>query len=482
MKFIEAAKKRENPGWKELSTLGAVQSGRMTDEFEIAKAINAGKLELLCPKMELLRCPSYHDVLLEGTGVIQTNEDGSLAFQMVAPIVPWSPDPVLNPSRPHGELYEPHDHVMLRALDYRGREWRSNWFLAKPIHPNTGSPNLLVSHRLTGLSSFAERRKSNTSEGRMYLPQQGRLSFDASTRTTRTVRGNEIETCWSCDHHVRKINDAEVEFRSEDGHWLVVTAKQSAPVMPDWGGLLCQALSFATAQSVRPAVAVREFDDRSFTHVFSGPFSSFRTYLTPPIVSLGPQTTSDFWTLVQRFVEAAKAEEARAAVLFSELDGIRSGSSGSIQTACLTLAIGIESLADLLLRDEVILRDTAMDAEIEGLFKHIEAWSGDGRLKKRANGMLGPLRGGVRAVDRLYAFTKRNGVPDESVLSWKTLREMKAHGRTMENPQRLLDLYYSAVELFYRIVCSSIGYAGRLTTTSERGWGVDQWGFPLSRQ
>lgn len=451
----------------------------MRDEFELAKAIHDGKLELLCTEMQLLRAPSYHDVLLEGTGVIRTNEDGRLSFQMVAPIKSWPSDPALNPHRPHGEVYEADDHVMLRAVDYHGREWRSDWFLAKPFSPASGSPNFVVGHELESLFHASERPHTEESEGWVYVPRQRRLPFNATTRATQTVGTREIETRWSSDHHVRQIGQAEVEFRLMERHWLVVRARQCTPVMPDWAGLICQALSFATATTVGPAVAVRRFNKRKDIGLFSGPFDRFRTTLPPPLVALWSKTADDFWTLIQCFVEWSQQHEAERSELFEELAGIRSGALGSIHTACLTLAVGIETLIGLLLKDEPV--DEDQRDGIASVIQHVKDWDGDEKVRGRALGMLSQMLR-TRAVDRLYAFAVRSGVPKSLVEAWKTLRNMRAHGGTTGDDQKLYDLYYAAVELLYRLVGSTIGYTGQITPMSKRGWDMDEWGFDVKTE
>ena len=43
----------------------------------------------------------------------------------------------------------------------------------------------------------------------------------------------------------------------------------------------------------------------------------------------------------------------------------------------------------------------------------------------------------------------------------------------MEEGQSLYDLYYSGVELMYRLIASVIGYAGPIVPTSRRDWGEE---------
>jgi hypothetical protein len=448
----------------------------MTDLFKLAKAVADGTLDLICTEMQLLRCPRNEESLLNGTGVIRSDERGRLSFQMVSP-VNGIPAIARRTERPHGELYELNEHVLLRALDSAGREWRSNPFIPNVTHA-FGSTNWLVSQPVESLGCSLQRPSSSQSIGRLFIPRQRQLPFDRATFTTSTAGDQTVETIWSSDHHVQTIAEAEVEFRLAESDWLAITATQNTPVMPDWPGLVCQALSFATAKEVRPALAAREFSEHIYVHILSGPFGVPASHLPRPLMDISPSSTEDFWQIVQRFVEWARANESRAPALFDELSGIRNVAAASIQTACLGLAVGVESIAEALLNDPVS-RAPEESGHIESLISLINAWDGDRGVQQRVVNMLRSMSR-TRAVDRLYAFSERAEIPESLVRSWKKLRDMKAHGRTTEDRQSLYDLYYSTAELLYRLVGAVIGYTERVTPTSRRGWEMDQWGFPTS--
>src|SRR5690606_24994693 len=112
---------------------------------------------------------------------------------------------------------------------------------------------------------------------------QSQFPFDRHTKFERLAGETLVEGGWSIDHHVRKIGEAEATFRREEGGWLSVTAKQNTTMMPDWPGLMCHALSFATSGLVRPAVIVRAFKEREDIGLFSGPFHQYRSLMPRPI-------------------------------------------------------------------------------------------------------------------------------------------------------------------------------------------------------
>lgn len=445
----------------------------MTDEQKLAKDVVNGELELLCPEMQLLSCPNYDTALFAGTGLIRSRSGGRLLFEIVGRYDQGFP-PLAKLSSPiHGQIPEPDNHVMLRAVDALGREWRSNWVMPKTFPSGNRSNIWSVSCALESLMHFETRPSSDMSEGRLYIKMPRALPFDQATHTTKMVGEDLHQQGWSLDHHVCTINSAQVEFRQHESHWLTVRTRQSTPVMPNWAGLMCQTLSFATAETVRPVVAVREFNTRKDMGIFSGPFSYPRSYLTRPVP---PSETKGFWVLIQKFIEwVTSVSFSVAEDLFDELQGIRNGSMGSIRTAALTLATAVESLADLLLDSIEVERDCSDKVDL--LLKHVRGWNGDDSVRHRATSMLGSLKQ-VRPVDRLHQFAQISDTSTELVDAWKKLRDMVAHGRASNSHQQFLDRYFSSTELLYRILAFVIGYQGSLCATAKRGWGLDEWGFP----
>lgn len=441
-------------------------NARMDRELDFARAIKDGTLDLICPEMELLVCPGYHDVAVIGTGVIRSDKHGRLYFRMVWPMDGPCHE-VLRPHKSPGEMYGPDDHVMLRAVDEAGREWRSNWMIVD-VSGQIPIPNYRLRKNLATIMHSRTRTKSDQSFVRILIPDTPPLPFDALTQERKTVGEREIAWQSSLDHHTHQIGEAEVVFRRKGDNWLSVYASRKGPFMPTWPGLLCHALEFATAQTMTPAVVTREFNEREDLGLFSGPFWRFATPMPGPVHFDGPEGASDFWRILELFFKHVELKQFEDNPLLDELAGVRRGAQGSFQAACLILGVGIESLSNILLAREV--PPSICDEVRRAIVAHVEAWSGDGSVKKRVLGMLDRL-GSVSAADRLYAWARRTSTPQTLLDAWKRLRHSKAHGTVEDEDQRLYDLYYSALELHYRLVASAIGYDGPITPTSERGWG-----------
>ena len=441
----------------------------MKNELDLARRLLTGDLELLCTEMKLLSCPGYHDSLFDGTGLIRAKRGGRLSFEMVGRYENSFPPLAKQARPPHGQVPGADEHVLLSATDSYGREWRSNWIRPKVFPPSSRSNCWVVSAPLETLITSERRPQVDESEGRLYIQSPGGIPFDSTTHTTRRAGTDELSSGWSLDHHICQIGGATVEFRKQDRGLLSVHARQPTPVMPTWAGYVCQALSFATTHTIRPAVAVREFNDRKDTGIFSGPFAFPRSFLPPPV---SPNEKDDFWLLVQKFIEWCHSSDiAIHGPLFDELAGVHNGSKGSIATASLTLAVGIEALTALLFRDVEVTRTPAED--VDDLLAHLRKWDGSNDLKRRAASILGSMKA-TRAVDKLHAFAKSKDLDPELVSAWKKLRDETAHGRTPAAEQPLYDRFFSTAELLYHMLASPLGYDGTILSTSTRGWGLNE--------
>lgn len=439
----------------------------MNQELELARATKDGTLELICPEMELLVCPTYHVSALKGTGVIRSDDLGRLYFRMISPFSPVAPrHKSLFGPRTVGDLSEPEDHVMLRAIDENGDEWRSNPLLID-LSNQIPVSGYHVRSTVRSISRSHRRTESDASCVRIVIPRAPDLPFDMITQNRRTVGQREIGFSSSVDRHEDTIGDATVIFRQEKGGFLSVSAFRDHAFLPDWPGLMCHAVGFAVAQTMPPVVTAREFKDREDLSLHSGPFWRYSSMMHSPVPFTDVRGACDFWKLVRLFFAHIEAQHIEPNHLLDELEGIRRGSQGSLQTACLTLAVGIESIAKLLLQNE--FSPLVSRPSVEPLLKHIDSWQGDVALKKRAIGALSRLNG-VGAADLMYAWAEKTKTPKELVDAWKRLRHPKAHGERVGMDSGWTH-YCSAVELLNRLIASAIGYDGQILMTSQPGWG-----------
>ena len=387
----------------------------MLDEIEFARAIKSGSLDLICPHMELLACPNYRHIVLKGTGVIRSDKLGRLYFRMIAPLEGQSPA-TIQPSKVPGEIYSPEDYVTLSAIDENGLGWRSNWIVPRlrnqlPLH------SWRVGQYLANLDHSSQGKGVGCNRVSVIIPNAPELAFDKIAETSKMVGNQKVGWSLSRDRHTHRIDETEVTFCGESDHFLSIVATQSTPFLPGWPGLLCHAVGFVTAQTILPAVTVRESNGHEDIGLYSGPFRRLRSFMPGSVRFDGPNGADGFWHLLELFfkhVELTKDEK-----LLDELDGIRRGACGSFQTASLTLGIGIESIAKLLLKNESVPKLCA--ESIKKLTGYIEKWPGDASLEKRVKGALKRLNE-ASAADLMYAWANRTGASRTLIDAWKKLR------------------------------------------------------------
>ena len=200
------------------------------------------------------------------------------------------------------------------------------------------------------------------------------------------------------------------------------------------------------------------------------PTRRYSSLMPSPVPFTDLRGPRDFWRLVQLLFVYIEKQQIEPNPLLDELDGVRRGAQGSFQTACLTLAVGIESIAGLLLQDEV--SSLISRPSIQPLLEHLDSWQGDVALKDRAKGALSRLAD-IGAADLMYAWVKKTGTNRELVDAWKKLRHPKAHGKRLTEDSGWA-LYCSAVELLHRMIAYAVGYDGAILRTSQPGWGLHQ--------
>lgn len=438
----------------------------MPDHLELAKSVLGGSVDWLCPRMELRSCPSRSEPIWTGCGLIRADGGGRLKFRFSGTF-PFPVPKQLRPYRTHGKMYATEDHVTLWALDSENRQWRTDPILVHVDHPGEilhGS----ISRHVPNLIHERERQDKDVNTARMCIPLRAFVPLDRSSTFTRRAGERLLEQGWALDHHIRQIGDTEVTFQVEEKIWLVVTAKRKDPLPQAWLDCMHSALEFAIAGPMRPVLIALTDNKSEYIGLMSGPFDRQQSSLPRPIAEIGPHVADPFWGLVEKFFVYVWNRRDHEIQMLEELAAIRTAASLSLQTASLTLAIGIEAIARETLPHVPPVGWSTDD--LRSLLDHLSHWTGDDATKRRAIGMLRG-KSEPRVADALYAWADRSGTSRSIIDAWKLLRHPAAHGARVHHDQAQWDRYYAVVELLYRIVTSAIGYSGPILETSKPGWG-----------
>ena len=440
-----------------------------SEEEALSQAAFDGKLEFLCTRMQLLEFADDERCWLEGTGVIRTDERGRLSFRMV-PKFDADEQPTFRPDVQLGEFYKDSDYVVLVAVDERGREWRSNKFVPRISNLSLAFGNWTMDEQLRDITHTSEWSTNSDGLCRIFIPRPRSLPFDKSTSTTVSVGNEKMNEKSSADHHIHVIGTKTVEFREiADGQWLLVSAEHEHEIEQSWPNLLCNALAFAVARPVRPNLIVTEAPGRKEVKLMSGPFLNLYSHLLLPLWN--PHADYSIWEIVQLMAEWAAANASIAEALFSELHGIRNGATGSLSTASLTLTVGIEAIADLILADEADSAAIELLAKQKAeLQKLIKEWNFDRKFKDRVLGANGKITNKPSPTSSVMAFAKARSLPEKFVSDWRLLRNDVAHGKSASDELKMYRLYCTATELFYRLLFDAIGFKGEMRRMSYDIW------------
>jgi hypothetical protein len=124
------------------------------------------------------------------------------------------------------------------------------------------------------------------------------------------------------------------------------------------------------------------------------------------------------------------------------------------------------------------------NATLLGLLKELFDWVKkapvDQSLRDRALSAIGSMKSN-RAVDKMYALVKAGALDEADVASWKFLRNPSAHGSfeiDEDKFQELLDQVYCLVTLVYKLTFLKIGYVGKFSDYSRRGWSPRDYDAP----
>ncbi len=263
------------------------------------------------------------------------------------------------------------------------------------------------------------------------------------------------------------IDGIRVHVSTLSDELVSLEARADKPIARDWMRLLRDSFEFIIARNTYIIVETWVHGVHDLHRLRSGPFRHRRCVLHDPVHHGNVTRAPDFWALFEKFLFYLYSNPNIATPLLNELHSIRNSAEGSFQTASLTLAVAVESLAKLLLQKSVVDNSDA----VANLQEHVQKWAGDESLRKRAIGMLGDLK---RPTARLLltAWTQSKGIDETLVSSWRRLRNKTAHGGQLEGKQEEYDWYMSSLELLYRMIADAVNYSGHIEQTSKHG----QWG------
>lgn len=163
-----------------------------------------------------------------------------------------------------------------------------------------------------------------------------------------------------------------------------------------------------------------------------------------------------------------------------ELGGLFTLKGVWLETIALLLCVATEGILD----DPLFKALGKPNASVLGLIKELFDWVRkapvESSLRERALSAMGSMKSN-RAVDKMYALAKIGAIDEKDIVSWKFLRNPSAHGSfevDADKLQELLDHIYRLITLIYKLVFLKIGYTGKYSDYSRRGWALSDYDAP----
>ncbi|MFO0859636.1 MAG: hypothetical protein U0570_03705 [Phycisphaerales bacterium] len=443
--------------------------------WELAKEVFSGELDLLFAAVALEWIDDAEIPPLVGAGVVRSDSRSSLSLRMEATNLtyginwPW-------PRLKAGEEIPKECFVRAVMKDHNGDIWNSSPF---PLDINAIYilPQLRDGQPLSSFTRTTHVARNDDSSIRMILRKPPGLIFPRSTSFENKSLDGWSEWGFRRDHEVLTVLNAKLRVRALDEKWIEIRGSGNEPFGEAWVKSLSEALAFVSSYRCDPPAFEIVSDGRNSLTLWHGPFDHFYTRLLGPAGFLDGRSTSAYWGYFARLAEYLLKHPENAEHLAVQFRLIREGSGSSLQTAGLTMAVAIESIAERLVPRSL---GEPFPADVMSAVRlAIDSVKMAKRERERVQGTLSSLDH-VRVLDRLRGWAKLSNCPMSLITDWRHLRNDAAHGADLQGGPKSWERYMSSMELLYRLVGWAIDYSGPIVAASIPGYPPTEIGSPTA--
>jgi hypothetical protein len=416
------------------------------------------KLQIDCRSITLTQSASHKPVTYSGKGYIRQNDDDTLSLKLYGTET-LNTDMFASFKREAGGmpgvLYGESDYFTMKAVSVDNDTWTSDRILPRG-NWDARDPNPVVHASLSRL-----------------VKDHGTVSDD-SNLTLYYFEDADIPCI--IDKMVFKAAGADFEIKKGDQEFTVhVRSEQELP--EHFHTRAEESLRFLLAQSVAWRVLILNSGNRYRVELAAGQPRSRRVLLDPPIHRGSHGFLEESWRLFGLYLDYVlrTTPYPHWNVLSYHIHNTCEASANSLDAWAIGLSVAIEGIANLL---DIELPE-AERAKLEALRKFIIAQvaSSDEHKEfvKRVEGLAQGLPK-IRAADRLRRLAEDGKVRAADLKAWQALRNKQVHPAgapesvTGRDYQRDLDLIHQAVVLMYHVVFQLIGYTGKFTDYTARGY------------
>ena len=454
----------------------------------VIRDFHNGNLELDCSSMVLENTASGRPRVLRGQGYIRQDTDSGLIFRIYCDETARTRDfPSGRPENRAGRVLPREEYYRLTATDRNERLWKSD-YVSPDVHYSQAN-RVMVSGQLGDGLVWTD---DNAFGGGSIVDAALRITFweqfefpeNKSTEVYEKIDGDARLT--SFHWNAALFSSGAIEFLLKNAERVLsLTAKaRSGSFPPHVEKRIVEAMQFAFAKPMRPATCFTREGKSETLRLYSPVGRPTDTKCLPPLLFRHAEYLRDNGADTYRVFDSylryvSSWTESSWHPLSGKVWDVIESSELDIDLQALGLAVAVEGVLNEAYSDLNPVPEHDAD-EIRAAVRLIK----DSDLSRKSkdwicNRISSPLA--PSALRKLRHLSQAGVVQPQHVEAWKELRNKWAHSDprkdwldedelNLNTLQDVLDLISPVTVLFHHLVFNAIGYSGKYTDYSCRGF------------
>jgi hypothetical protein len=364
---------------------------------------------------------------LRGPGEVWQNENGQIEFKIFLNEADYQ-QLSLHLERPRvpGEIIGDDDCFSLQAWEYSGPVW-----FAESVFPSRrgGLSAGLATGSIFQLTKTTALPGTVT-QGHVLVRFQGKLKlpFNQGSEVVTRVGDRQIGSSWSMNS-VRHVSDPfSFDLRIEDDHTLMIVTAPSTFNLLIIASRTRESLQFVLGEEVTSLVIETRSGETETLRLYSTRISKVKGNIPSPLRNHHFDFGAHFWRMFSDYFQYVIGLAVEGWHPLSEqVGGAIESSVGSLGGEVLGLAVAVEGLAGICVRERTLDEQQNLLEDIDRALEALARLEMSQTSRNRINGSLNSMRR-PRNADLLRQFIQFQRMPDALYRSWSDLRNSAAHG------------------------------------------------------
>lgn len=421
------------------------------------------QLILECSEIVLKQQVKGDPKTYRGPGSIALDETGSLNLKMyhrfktsAAATKDFADE--FNAEISPGKLIGSEHYYNMVATDLQGRIWTAK---GVRLYGHSSMPTAMRMIKAT-LKTITNTRK-HASKPKWFSFFVSPIRTVPFTEFRRVGNKNTLSKC------TLNFSKKECEILRHDGYDEVSGKVPKNKSALEHGKLILNALSISSGAYVKPRIRAIGHPKKTEFTLYSSKRSESLVRLQEPFPCFKPEDLAKLQQFAARYVSHFNSANNP---MFGYWFRIARSAGDEIENMALVICTCIEGVLkeyfpDMCSPDEEYLKQVT---DAKKVLKKAEIGE---RIKQRLLSSM-DSKNTRTANNALYRLQSLGVLPDDLVEAWRSLRNKAAHAAKIEQDdveiQKMLDDYYSCLELFYVLMMQTINYNGVRYSLSKPHW------------